>query len=117
MTYLVRFGSFIELVLSVDIVLIQCQLDVTQFLGSALGPEVHQKQPQPLRELGPAGRVGRLPRKDVETWESRDKAKILLSTSWPLQLWASYSQPLSARLSNGGRIAGKSHFLRLAWVD
>lgn len=50
--------SFIELVLSVDIVLIQCQLDVTQFLGLALGPGGSTRSslsPQGIRV--PAGRV------------------------------------------------------------
>lgn len=65
-----EIGSFIELVLSVDIVLIQCQLDVTQFLGLALGPGGSTEAASALKNSGPSRQGGEAAQKGCRNLES-----------------------------------------------
>lgn len=73
-----------------------------------------------LRELGSQQAGWRLPRKDIETWSPVDKG---LHCALPLpgryvSLGKLLSQPLSAQLSNGGRIAVRATSSGLpGWIE
>ena len=73
-----------------------------------------------LRELGSQQAGWRLPRKDIETWSPVDKG---LHCALPLpgrymSLGKLFSQPLSAQLSNGGRIAVRATSSGLpGWIE